>query len=219
MNRAHRILIRSALFAGAFIYSASTVFVCPNEPSLNFWAASMGGVMALWPLSYVISLLGRIGRETPKIKSVQWQAGAIMLLIVFAECGRRSHPIPDPCPEVKGRHLGPNVILHQIDCSQENLEGVWLSGSELWNANFRGANLSGASLRHADLSGADLTGADLTAADIGLARFTGAKLGGVNLDGIKDNRIWGEPEVMPDGYLLVEDWMRHGSYAYRIVKR
>ena len=170
--------------------------------------------MALWPVSYVISLLGRIGRETPKLKSLQWHAGAIMLLIVFAECGRRSHPIPDPCPEVKGRHLGPNVILHRIDCSQENLEGVWLGGSELWNANFSGANLSGASLRHADLTGADLTGAD-----IGLAGFTGAKLGGVNLDGIKDNRIWGEPEVMPDGYLLEEDWMRHGSDAYRIVKR
>ena len=165
--------MRSALFAAAFIYSASIVVTCPYEPGLNFWMEAMGGALALWPLSYLISMVGRIGREAPKMRSVRWQTCLILLLVLLSEYGRRVNPVADSCPVVRGEHLGPSVLLNGIDCSNENLEGVWLSGSEIQNANFSRANLSGAALRRANLNHADFTGADLSGADIGLAWLHG----------------------------------------------
>ena len=181
MNRAPRILIRSLLFAGAFIYSSKQlVFTCPDDTWGDFLAQSAGGVMALWPPTYAISLLGRLGRETPKMRSVRWHVCSMVLLIFLVEFGRQQVAM-DPCPHIGYHHLGPHSSLNGIDCSNLCLKGVNLQGSELRKADFSGANLSSANLRSAQLDHADFTGADLSRADLHGAVLSGADLHGANL--------------------------------------
>jgi len=79
-------------------------------------------------------------------------------------------------------HVGPELILSNLDLSYANLYGRRLSFTLMSGTNLLGADLFGANLRGADLSGADLSGADMRQADL-----RGAKLDNVKID--DDTRI------------------------------
>ncbi|MCP3926249.1 MAG: DUF2169 domain-containing protein [Desulfobacterales bacterium] len=73
-----------------------------------------------------------------------------------------------------------------IDLSDENLDGINLSGAYLEQVNFRGAtlkgaDLSGANLARADLQDADLTGANLENSNIGAVYALHANFSEANL--------------------------------------
>jgi len=79
------------------------------------------------------------------------------------------------------------INLNQASFVSRDLNGINLSGAELWEVDFSGAhlakaNLSGAELRNAHLTSADLKGANLKGADLSGADLTlGADLTDVDL--------------------------------------
>jgi len=71
--------------------------------------------------------------------------------------------------------------LWWADLSGANLSGVDLTGANLWWADLRGARLIGAFLSQADLSGANLRGANLSGAHLSEANLIKADLSGADL--------------------------------------
>lgn len=101
----------------------------------------------------------------------------------------------DAIPEIIENDSGnrPRVFLQGIELSGANLWDANLEGANLWDANLEGANLEdanleGANLWDANLEGAGLKDANLKGANLGKANLEGAYLGFVNLEG---TNLWG----------------------------
>lgn len=111
----------------------------------------------------------------------------------------------------------PGAHLAAADLSGADLAGCDLTGADLAFANLTGADLTGSTLAGAyltaaELTGATLTGADLTGASLAWAYLddtdlSDADLSGADLASVLSGGISGDPEHLPDGWLLVNGYL------------